>query len=148
MSSIDGAQASYYQAREKDFAQRWAQASAKWTEQAAPLKGVPIVVQHKAFTYLENWLGLVEVAALEPKPGVEPSGGYLATLKAQLAQQPAKAVVRAAYEDPRASQWLSEQSGIPAVVLPFTVGGNDKAKDLFGLFDSTVELLLGAGAAK
>jgi zinc/manganese transport system substrate-binding protein len=37
---------------------------------------------------------------------------------------------------------------IPAVVLPFTVGGNDKASDLFGLFDSSIELLLGAGAAK
>ena len=34
--------------------------------------------------------------------------------------------------------------GIHAVVLPFTVGGNDKAKDLFGLFDNTVQRLLEA----
>jgi zinc/manganese transport system substrate-binding protein len=52
--------------------------------------------------------------------------------------------VRGAYEDPRASRWLSEQAGIPDVVLPFTVGGNDKASDLFGLFDSTLSLLLTA----
>jgi zinc/manganese transport system substrate-binding protein len=30
------------------------------------------------------------------------------------------------------------------VVLPFTVGGNERASDLFGLFDSSVELLRGA----
>jgi zinc/manganese transport system substrate-binding protein len=30
-------------------------------------------------------------------------------------------------------------------VLPFTVGGSDRAKDLFGLFDDTVEQLLKAG---
>jgi zinc/manganese transport system substrate-binding protein len=28
------------------------------------------------------------------------------------------------------------------VVLPFTVGGNEQAKDLFSLFDDTVQRLL------
>jgi zinc/manganese transport system substrate-binding protein len=30
----------------------------------------------------------------------------------------------------------------PAVVVPFTVGGSDAAKDLFGLFDDTLTRLL------
>ena len=34
---------------------------------------VRVVVQHKAFTYLIAWLGLTQVATLEPKPGVEPT---------------------------------------------------------------------------
>jgi len=34
------------------------------------------------------------------------------------------------------------------VRLPFTVGGNDAAKDLFSLFDDTVARLLAAGAGK
>ena len=33
---------------------------------------------------------------------------------------------------------------IPAVTLPFTVGGSDKAKDLFGLYDDTLARLLAA----
>ena len=83
-------------------------------------KGVPVVVQHKDLTYLWRWLGMREVAALEPKPGVEPSGGAPERmLNAQLQQQPAKMVVRAAYKDPRASQWLAERAqhpgGRPAV---------------------------------
>ena len=45
----------------------------RWNQAVAPLKGMPIVVQHKGFPYLENWLGLNQVAALEPKPGVEPA---------------------------------------------------------------------------
>ena len=48
--------------------------------QAAPLKGVPVVVIHKDQTYLCRWLGLNQVAAIEPKPGVPPSAGYLAEL--------------------------------------------------------------------
>jgi zinc/manganese transport system substrate-binding protein len=30
------------------------------------------------------------------------------------------------------------------VVLPFSVGGSDAAKDLFGLFDDTIDRLLAA----
>jgi zinc/manganese transport system substrate-binding protein len=63
---------------------------------------------------------------------------------AQLQRQPAKAVIRAAYSDGRGSEWLSERAKIPALVLPFTVGGSDRAKDLFGLFDDTLQKLLSA----
>lgn len=55
------------------------------------------IVVHKGFPYLENWLGLKEVVALEPKPGVEPTSAHLAEVLAQLQRQPAKMVIRAAY---------------------------------------------------
>jgi len=144
LAEIDPANAAFYQARHHDFAQRWQDAIKRWEAQAAPLKGVAIVVQHKAFPYLQEWLGLREVATLEPKPGVEPSSSHLAEVLAQLQRQPAKMVIRAAYNDERASVWLSERANIPVVVLPFTVGGDDRAKDLFGLFDDTVQRLLEA----
>ena len=51
-------------------------------------------------------------------------------------------VIRAAYQSDRASQWIAERAKINAVVLPFTVGGDDAAKDLFGLFDDTIARLL------
>jgi zinc/manganese transport system substrate-binding protein len=43
---------------------------------------------------------------------------------------------------------LSKNAGVTAVKIPFTVGGTDAAKDLFGLFDDTVARLLTAGAAR
>lgn len=144
LSEVDAAHAAVYQARLADFNTRWNQAMTRWTQAAAPLKGLPIVVQHKGFPYLEAWLGLNQIVSLEPKPGVEPSSAYLSTVLAQLQKQPAKVIIRAAYNDGRGSQWLSERSHIPVAVLPFTVGGSDKAKDLFGLFDDTIEQLLKA----
>ena len=101
---LDPANAAYYQARQRSFAERWKAAIARWEKQAAPLKGMPIVVQHKAFPYLEHWLGLKQVAALEPKPGVEPTSAHLSEVLAQLQRQPAKMVMRAAYNDDRASR--------------------------------------------
>lgn len=142
LSQIDGAQAGYYRAQTKAFLDRWQQATTRWESQAAPLKGLPLVVYHKNMTYLFNWLGMREVGALEPKPGLPPTTAYLSDLLSRLSKDPAKAVVSAAYNDPRAGEWLAERAKIPAVTLPFTVGGSDKAKDLFGLFDDTLSRLL------
>ena len=142
LAELDPANAAYYQGRYKAFAERWSGAIAKWEKEAAPLRGAQIVVQHKAFTYLEEWLGLKEIAALEPKPGVEPTTAHLSEVVALLQAQPAKIVIRAAYQSGRASEWIAERAKINIVVLPFTVGGDDAAKDLYGLFDDTVARLL------
>ena len=142
LASLDPENAAYYQARYKAFADRWSAAVARWEKEAAPLRGVAIVVQHKAFTYLIAWLGMKEVAALEPKPGVEPTTAHLSDVLTTVQRQPVKMVIRAAYQSDRASQWIAERAKINAVVLPFTVGGDDAAKDLFGLFDDTVQRLL------
>jgi len=142
LAEIDPANAAYYRERYQAFATRWSAAIANWEKEAASLKGTPIVVQHKAFTYMEVWLGLNEIAALEPKPGVEPTTAHLSEVLALLQRQPAKMVIRAAYQSDRASQWLAERAKINAVMLPFTVGGTEGAKDLYGLFDDTIARLL------
>ena len=139
---LDPANAAFYQERGKAFAERFGTAIGNWEKLAAPLKGVPIVVQHKAFTYLIAWLGMNEVAALEPKPGVEPTTAWLSEVLALLSRQPAKMVIRAAYQSDRASQWIAERAKLNAVALPFTVGGTAEAKDLFGLYDDTIARLL------
>ena len=59
---------------------------------------------------------------------------------------PARMVLYAAYQDPRPSEWVGTNAKIPVVKIPFTVGGSDGAKDLFGLFDDTLARLLAAGA--
>ena len=144
LASVDTANAAYYQSRGKDFQARWAAAVTKWTAQAAPLKGLPVVVIHRDQEYLSYWLGLNELAAIEPKPGVPPSAGYLAQLVTRLSSSPPKLILHNAYNDPKAAQWLSGQIHVPVVTLPFSVGGTPEAKDLFGLFDDTLNRLLAA----
>jgi zinc/manganese transport system substrate-binding protein len=89
-----------------------------------------------------SWLGLKQVAALEPKPGVDPTVAYLSEVLAILQREPARMVLRAAYQSDRPSQWIAERAKMKAVMLPFTVGGTDEAKDLFGFFDDTIARLL------
>lgn len=144
LAEIDSANAAAYRANGKAFADRWLAAMARWEKQAAPLKGVPVLVHHRSFAYLFAWLGIKEVGTLEPKPGVEPSSGQLAGLLARQSGQPATMVLRAAYQDEGPSLWIAGRAKIPAVMLPFTVGGSPAAQDLFGLFDDTLSRLLKA----
>lgn len=144
LAQVDSVNAAHYQACHDDFSRRWTQAMWRWEQQGAPLKGMAIVTQHKSWSYLNNWLGLRNVATLEPKPGVPPSSAYLSQVLAELRQRPAKMIIRAAYQDARPSRWLSERASIPAVELPYTVGGSDQARELFGLFDDTLARLLKA----
>ncbi len=135
LSEIDPAGAAHYAARRADFTQRLQTAIARWQQQAVALKGTPVVVQHKTWSYLVDWLGLKVVADLEPKPGIEPSAAHLAQLLERLAAQPARMVLRSSYQPARASAWIAGKTGMRAVTLPYTVGSTERAGDLFALYE-------------
>lgn len=142
MAELDAANAAAYQAGLAAFSGKWQAAMARWEKEAAPLKGVAVLVHHQSFIYLTNWLGMKEVGTLEPKPGIEPTSGHLGALLQRQQATPARMVLRTAYQQDAPSQWIAGKTGIPAVLLPYTVGGTPEARDLFGLFDDTLQRLL------
>jgi len=144
LAQLDGVNAAIYRSRAESFNKRWQDAMRRWEQRAAPLKDMPIIQHHKGFTYLIQWLGLREVGTLEPRPGIPPSTSHLAELVQQMKRAPAKRILYSSYDDPKAAAFLSQRTGVPSVMLPFTVGGSDRAKDLFGYFDDLVARLLGA----
>jgi zinc/manganese transport system substrate-binding protein len=142
LSQVDAGNAQFYAARYQDFDTRWQSAIKQWETKAAPLKGAKIVVMHRDQVYLCHWLGLEEIAAIEPKPGVPPSAGYLGELVSKLTAAPPRMILINGYSDPKAATWLSQRIHAPVVTLPFSVGGTPEARDLFGLFDDTLSRLL------
>lgn len=144
LESIDAANAETYSNRLADFTSRWQQATARWESEASGLKGAPVVVHHKAFSYLLNWLDMKQVASLEPKPGIPPTTSHLEGLLQQLKAKPADVIIRTPYEPDDASVWLSEKTGTPAIVLPYTIDGDAESDNLLALFDRSVGLLKGA----
>ncbi|MFN2310138.1 MAG: metal ABC transporter substrate-binding protein [Gammaproteobacteria bacterium] len=143
LAAVDPEHAPEYRARLTEFLERWQQALTDWDARAAPLRGVPIVQQHRD-PYLPDWLGVEVVAVLEPLPGVGPSAAHLARLAAQLKERPARLILRAAYQSARPADWLAARTGIPSVELPYTVGGSAAAVDLFALYEDTLARLLAA----
>jgi zinc/manganese transport system substrate-binding protein len=141
MKIIDPDNASYYQERTNDFLARWKTALKRWKKQVRAFKGQEIVVQHASWDYLVDFTQLEQVATIEEKPGIPVTSGHLSSLVKQLAHSQVKVIIHAAYQDEKASKWLSKRSGIKVVSLPFTIGGNNQANDLFSLYDNTFNLL-------
>ena len=144
MAQLDPANAEDYRQGGTDFLERWQEAIAGWEERAGVLRGKRVVAHHKSWVYLQDWLGLVEVATLEPVPGVPPTANHLGELLRMLGEEGdgAEYIIRAPYQSDKASLWLSERTGISAFLLPLTVGGSEGATDLFSLFDDILDRLL------
>jgi len=143
LAEIDPQGKSYYQQRFDDFNQRWQQAILQWQLQASELKGQRIVVHHRDWVYLFDWLGIEIAGALEPKPGLPTTVGHLSSLKKILVAQPAKMIVHTPYQNPRAAQRLAKMTNTPIVELPYTVGGSEQVRNLFDLFTLTIKKLKG-----
>ncbi len=133
-----------YQAALINFSERWQAAIPNWQAKAQALQGSKVIAYHSSFKYLFNWLGLEQVADLEPKPGIPPSSSHLASLLNRAKQGDILAIVIASYQSERGAEWLAERSDLPVLVLPMSVGGNDQSVDLFTLYDSAIALLLSA----
>lgn len=140
LRELDAPRATHYRVRHTDFEHRWRAAITRWEQDAAPLRGMAVVYHHRNWIYLGRWLGLKEAGVLEPKPGLPPGAAHLSQLLVRLGDVPARAILRAPYEDDRPDRWLAERARIPAITLPYTVGA-DGAGDLFQLFDTTLARL-------
>lgn len=145
MVQLDPGNADVYQQKLSDFRQRWSAAITNWEQRAAVLRGKRVIAHHKSWVYLETWLGLIEVATLEAVSGIPPTASHLGSLLERFGDKGADFIIRAPFQNEKASNWLSERTGIPAVLLPLTVGGTDQATDLFKWFDDIINRLLTAG---
>ena len=141
LARVDPGNAAAYRTRLADFQARWSSATGRWRARAGKLRGMKVVVHHAAWTYLIRWAGLERIATLERTPGVPPTASHLQRLVQQVRKTGATAILHAPHEPKDAADWLSERTGIPVVALPYTVGGQDEAGDLFALFDVTLALL-------
>lgn len=144
MAKLDPDKSMGYERNLKRFMDKWQAAITRWEAQAVSLRGRRVITHHKSWVYLERWLGLVEAANLEAIPGLPPTATHLSRLTTEFADGGADIIIRSPYQDAKASDWLSERIGVPAIVLPLTVGGTDGATDLFAMFDDILGRLLKA----
>jgi zinc/manganese transport system substrate-binding protein len=144
MALLDPEHAERYTSGLEGFLQRWGSAMQEWETRAQPLRGKRTVAYHKSWAYLNSWLGMVELATLEPVPGVPPTASHLANVLAQLeAGGGADFIIYAPYQSAKPGQWLADRTKIPLIMLPMTVGASERSENLFDLFTDVLNQLLG-----
>ncbi len=141
LATIDPSRAEEYQQRYQHWGGRWRKHIARWETQAAPLAGRSVAAQHSSFAYLWAWLGITQIADLEPKPGLPPTVAHLRQVLDKVREAPPMAVVQTLYQDPQAGEWLVEQIAAPLLILPSTVTREGPSSDLVGLFDELIDRL-------
>lgn len=142
LSELDASNSNVYQRNQRAFEGNWKKSIFQWDSKGRDLKGQKVVVYHKSWTYLLNWLGMEVVASLEPKPGIPPNAAHLEKVLQDIQGKNVKGILVAPFENEKGAKWLSEKAGIPIIKLPFTVGGNNQSQDLQSMFDNTLNELI------
>ena len=138
---LDQRNLSTYDTNLSTFKQKWSVLINEWNASASMLKGKKVIVYHKSWSYLLDWLGVDILTTLEPKPGLPPTSAHLETVLQTVKGQDVLGILVAPFENDKAAIWLSEKSDIPILHLPYTVGGDEQVTDLESLFTQSIKLL-------
>lgn len=139
LSKIDPNNTEVYKNKLQIFTEQWQKSIKQWKVKASPLKGKSVVVHHRSWIYLQKWLGLSEIAALEPKAGIPPTSSHLSSLLSLMKNKPADMIIFSSYQDDKASKWLSNKTGIPTVSLDISPKVNES---LFDWYEGLINKLL------
>jgi zinc/manganese transport system substrate-binding protein len=131
----------FYRQQFTIFHERWKKNIVRWEQKAAVLRGKKVIVHHKNWSYLINWLDMKELGDIEPKPGLPPTSAHLARLLKQTRADQPDYILLANYQNPKGARWLSKKTQVPLLSLPFTVGGSKQATDLESLYDEVLSAL-------
>jgi len=115
-----------------------------WTKKMIPLRGTPIVVYHKNWSYFLKLFGLEEAATIESKPGIPPSAKHVTNLVKMMHDDNIRIIIAANYFDQHKVRTVANKTGAEAVVVPLFVGGVPGTDSYIQLVDYWINGLLKA----
>lgn len=138
LASLDNGNASAYRSNLAAFKKKL---EAKRKEWEGKLKGKRFVAFHRYFEYLAHDSGFRITGYIEPKPGIPPSSGHMASLVNSISKDRPDAILSTSYNGKKEVEFLSAKTGVKGVVVPHEIGCQDGIKDWFTLMDRVVESL-------
>ncbi|HEX9021597.1 MAG TPA: metal ABC transporter substrate-binding protein [Nitrospirota bacterium] len=138
-ADADKANADFYRANEKAFAERVREKEKEW--RSLPLRGKKYIAYHKYFEYLAHEFGFTIAGYMEPKPGIPPSATHIEELiETMKTAKPEAILVTPAYGMQEA-EFLSSKTKVKVVVLPHDVGSLPGTDDLISFWDKVAASL-------
>ncbi|BDU38181.1 metal ABC transporter solute-binding protein, Zn/Mn family [Vibrio nigripulchritudo] len=141
LAKIDPENRALYKGEGVKFRANWRKHMSRWQKQGEALKGMQLVGYHETHRYLFAWLGIKQIADLEPKPGLPPTVAHLNSLSS-ISSDDAAGIVYSSHQPTDASDWLSQRTGLPVAELAQSVGGRANTDTLATLVDDSIVQLL------
>jgi len=114
---------------------------ARWLKAMAPFKGARVIGYHPVFIYFLTRFGLVQVGALEDRPGIPPSPGHLARLINQMKQERVKAILVEPWNDRKLAEHVASEAGARALVMATAVGAVKGTDNYIAAIDYNIRTL-------
>jgi ABC-type Zn uptake system ZnuABC Zn-binding protein ZnuA len=106
-----------------------------WLAEAMPFRGRKLVCYHKNWIYFTTLFGLEVVGYVETKPGIPPTARHVAELIQRIEDEEVGVLLAANYFERRKPELIAERTGIVPVVVPMSVGGEERVATYFDLVD-------------
>jgi zinc/manganese transport system substrate-binding protein len=118
LSELDPAGHDAYLAATKAFVTALRSERAAIEKKLERLRGRPIVGYHRSLAYLADWLGLVVIDHLEPKPGIPPNPRHVAQVVELARARKVACLLQESWWPTSTSAPAAEKIGVPLVVIP------------------------------
>jgi zinc/manganese transport system substrate-binding protein len=139
LADLDKANADFYRANYKSFAERFKESQKMWS--AINLKGKRFVAYHKLFEYLAAEYGFQLVGYVEAKPGIPPSAGHIETLIESMKKSRPDGILSTSFYGKKESESISVKTGVKVITLPADVGNMKGTDDYFSFMDKVMAAL-------
>ncbi len=106
-----------------------------WMKEALPLRGKKIVAYHKNITYFAQLLGFEIVDYLEPKPGIPPTPGHIASVLDKMRAMNVRVMWAENYFDVAQVKKVAEKVNAIPVIVALGPGGQPGMNTFFDMFD-------------
>ena len=118
MGVLDTKNAAFYRAKLKRFVKRVKAVAQKQRKQLKKYRGLPIIGYHKSWAYLADWLGLKQIAFIEPKPGIPPNPAHVAKVLVLARKKKVRAILQESYYPNTTTKLIAKKSGARLVTVP------------------------------
>ncbi|WP_428264338.1 metal ABC transporter substrate-binding protein [Haliangium sp.] len=118
MAELDPGQAASYRSNLDAFVTQLDRRRADWERRLSSHRGTAVITYHTSWTYLTDWLGLVEVEHLEPKPGVPPSPRHVLQVIRTAKQKKVPVLLQESYYPSKTGALIAQKTGARLVELP------------------------------
>ena len=143
-SSVDSANAAFYQANYKKFEDAINAKLQDWGRALLPFKGQHLVAYHDSWVYFAHRFGFVIDVFLEPKPGVPPSPSHLAEVIDKIKAEHIKAIIVEPYHNRKIAEKVAASTGAHVVDFAQFPGALPGTDSYVALIDALVSRLAAA----
>jgi ABC-type Zn uptake system ZnuABC Zn-binding protein ZnuA len=106
-----------------------------WMKEALPLRGKKLIAYHKNISYFSQLFGFEVVDYLEPKPGIPPTPGHIASVLDKMRAMNIRVMWAENYFDVAQVRKVAEKVGAIPVIVALAPGGQPGMNNFFDMFD-------------